>query len=84
MQELTIRIITDDDVKRLLAAVGVDRDVSAEDYARPFGELEIDSLARMEVAARIQEDFGVDVEADLTEEQTLAGMKELVNRQLAA
>ncbi|WP_084963794.1 acyl carrier protein [Thermoactinospora rubra] len=73
---------TDDTVRDLLISVGLDRESAGEAWERSFEELGLDSLARVEIATRIQDRFGVDVEADLTAEATPATLKKLVAERL--
>lgn len=81
---MSVQLFDNDNVRLLLEAVGLGSAVSAADYDRSFDELELDSLARIEIATRIHDSYGIDVEDELTAEQTPAGMKTLVNAQLAA
>ncbi|MBT2208983.1 MULTISPECIES: acyl carrier protein [Actinomadura] len=70
--------ITDADVLELLVAVGLDRAAGAESLARSFEDLNLDSLARMEIATRIQDRYDIDVEEDLTAELTPEGLRRMV------
>ncbi|GIG92078.1 acyl carrier protein [Plantactinospora endophytica] len=76
--------LTDDDVRGLLLAVGASPAVAAGDLTRSFEELELDSLARIEIASRVKDRFGVEVEDDLTPSETPIGLQRLVNARLAA
>jgi acyl carrier protein len=71
-------------LKALLQAVGLDAGTGAEDYALSFDELGLDSLARVEIAARIRDAHGVDVEQEITPQLTPLELEELVNRRVAA
>ncbi|MEU8382918.1 acyl carrier protein [Streptosporangium sp. NPDC048865] len=75
---------TDENVRELLLAVGLDPAAGDAALERSFGELDLDSLARVEIATRIQDRFGVDVEERLTADVTPSLMRELVNERLAA
>lgn len=76
--------LTDDDLRQLLLAVGLDAATAVpESYQQSFTELDLDSLARVEIASRIQDQFGVEIEPDLTAEATPAGIRDLVNDRLA-
>ncbi|GAB3744503.1 acyl carrier protein [Microlunatus parietis] len=76
--------LTDDDLRQLLLAVGLDAATAVpESYQRSFTDLDLDSLARVEIASRIQDQFGVEIEPDLTAEATPAGIRDLVNDRLA-
>ncbi|EKX66895.1 acyl carrier protein [Streptomyces ipomoeae] len=74
--------ITESDVRQLLVAVGVSPATAGRDLDRSFEELGMDSLARIEIASRVMERFGVEVEEDLTAQETPAGMRQLVNQRL--
>ncbi|MGK5552519.1 acyl carrier protein [Actinomadura kijaniata] len=76
--------LTVDDIQALLVAVGADGAVTAADHGRTFEDLDLDSLARFEIATRIQDRFGVNVEDDITAESTPADVLGLVNDRLAA
>jgi acyl carrier protein len=58
--------LTDDEVKTLLVAVGAEPDLRPADLDRTFEDLDLDSLARAEFAARIKQRTSVDIEDDLT------------------
>ncbi|WP_433429243.1 phosphopantetheine-binding protein [Nonomuraea sp. CA-141351] len=73
---------TDHDLRKLLAAVGLDQSLSESELSRSFEELGLDSLARMEIATRIQDDHDVDVEADLTADNTPEDLMRMVNARL--
>lgn len=81
---MAFETFSDEDARAVLLAVGADPSVSPGEYTMSFDELGLDSLARMEIASRIQDRFGVDVEEDLCAERTPAEMKHLVNELLAA
>ncbi|SDR31263.1 acyl carrier protein [Thermostaphylospora chromogena] len=74
---------TDDTVRDLLVSVGLDRDTAADAWERSFEELGLDSLAAVEIATRIQDRFGVDIEEHLTPQSTPAIVKKLVTERLA-
>ncbi|REE97574.1 phosphopantetheine-binding protein [Thermomonospora umbrina] len=71
---------TDADVRQVLHAVGV----PADDHHLTFEQLDVDSLALMEMATRIMRSHGVDIEELLTPDRTPAAMKALVNDLLSA
>lgn len=85
-KELITMALTDDVVRDLLVSVGLDRDTAGDSLTmeRDFEALGLDSLARMEIATRIQERFGVDIEDKLTADATPALMKKLVTGRLAS
>jgi acyl carrier protein len=56
---------TEDDMRALLIKVGLNP-VPANALERSFAELELDSLARIEIATRLRESHGADVESELT------------------
>lgn len=64
-------------VEELLRSVG--SPISDNDDGRTFGEIGVDSLARMEISKRVQDDYGADIEARLTEETTPAGLREMIS-----
>jgi acyl carrier protein len=74
---------TDDVVRDLLISVGLDPETAAQAWERTFAELDLDSLARVEIATRIQDRFGIDIEESLTEDATPAQLKKLVTERLA-
>ncbi|MEU4242872.1 acyl carrier protein [Actinoplanes sp. NPDC026619] len=77
-------VFTDEDVRALLAAVGADQALGAAEYSRSFEDLDLDSLARVEIASRVKTRFGIDIGDDLVAELSPAGMKHLVNNRLGA
>ncbi|WP_436756902.1 SAM-dependent methyltransferase [Streptosporangium sp. V21-05] len=83
-QGTTTMPFTDENVRELLLAVGLDPGTGDDALERSFDELDLDSLARVEIATRIQDRFGVDVEEQLTAEATPSLMRELVTERLAA
>lgn len=74
--------LSDEQVRELLVAVGAGAGVTVDDFTKSFEDLELDSLARTEIASRIQARFGVDVDEELTATETPAGMRVLVNHRL--
>lgn len=64
------------EVEDLLHAVGTM--VSARDDGTPFGELGVDSLARIEICKRVQDRYGSDIENLLTEDTTPAALREII------
>jgi acyl carrier protein len=56
---------TEDEMKALLLKVGLNP-VPADALNSTFATLVLDSLARIEIATRIQESYGVDLEPALT------------------
>jgi acyl carrier protein len=76
-------MLTEKDVRELLVTVGVSPLDAGGDLGRSFEDLELDSLARLELASQIKERAGVEVEEDLTPQQTPTGMQQLVNQRLA-
>ncbi|HYS41723.1 MAG TPA: acyl carrier protein [Pseudonocardiaceae bacterium] len=74
--------LSDGRVRELLLAVGASPDVGTGDFGSSFDDLGLDSLARTEMASRIKDELGVDIEDELTAELTPSGMRELVGRSL--
>ncbi|WP_181763846.1 acyl carrier protein [Streptomyces albidus (ex Kaewkla and Franco 2022)] len=69
---------------REAAGEGDDVDLGGDIARTPFGELEFDSLALMEMAARIKQEHGVEVpDDDLPELKTPQMMLDYVNAQPA-
>ena len=81
---MTREIFTDEDVRELLVIVGMGPSVTSQVYGMSFDVLELDSLARVEIASRVRDRFGVDVEEQLTADATPAYLKQLVNQRLSA
>jgi acyl carrier protein len=75
--------MTDDDIRVLLLAVGLEAGVGPETYSSTFDALQLDSLARMEIASRIQSRYGLDIEELITERITPLDVKDIVNQRLA-
>jgi acyl carrier protein len=75
-------ILTQEEVREMLVAVGAAHSLTSEDHGRSFDDLDLDSLARTELAARIRDRYGIDIEDELTEEASPAVMRDLVNRRL--
>ncbi|PRX02695.1 UNVERIFIED_ORG: minimal PKS acyl carrier protein [Actinomadura viridilutea] len=69
-------------MQALLRAVGA-AGAAPGDRGRTFEELGLDSLARFEIASRIKNRYGVDVESEITAETSPAGLRDLVNSRLA-
>jgi len=74
--------LTESDVRHLLIAVGVSPSAAEGSLDSSFEELGMDSLARMEIASRLQDRFGIEVEEELTAQETPAGIRQLVNLRL--
>ncbi|TMR95157.1 acyl carrier protein [Nonomuraea basaltis] len=70
---------TEADLRALLLAVGLGP--AQDDYTLTFEQLELDSLARVEIATRIEDRFGLILE--IAAEQSPAQVAELVNTSLA-
>lgn len=77
--------LTEDEMKALLRRVGLNP-MPAGALAATFAELSLDSLARIEIATRIQESHGVNLEHLLATgtELTPGGVMAMVNDELAA
>jgi acyl carrier protein len=72
--------LSDSRVRELLLAVGASPDITPVDFETSFDDLGLDSLARTEIASRIKDQLGVDIEEELTAELTPSGMRELLGR----
>ncbi|MBP2708258.1 acyl carrier protein [Microbispora sp. RL4-1S] len=69
---------TDEDLRTLLLAVGLAP--TQDDYSLTFDELQLDSLARVELATRIEDRYGVALEIDA--DQSPRVVANLVNADL--
>ncbi|MBB1253383.1 acyl carrier protein [Streptomyces alkaliterrae] len=78
------RSFADDVVRQMLQAVGIGQDAltGGDVLTQSFEDLGLDSLARVEMASRIQDRFGVDVEEELTGDTSPAELQRLVNTRL--
>lgn len=74
--------LTENDVRQLLVAVGVDPLAAEGGLDSSFEELGMDSLARLEIAGRLLDRYGITVEDELTPHETPAGIRQLVNLRL--
>lgn len=63
-------LFSDADMSALLIAVGVEAPAPPQIFDSSFDELEIDSLGRTELATRVADRFGVDVEENMLPETT--------------
>jgi acyl carrier protein len=81
---VTPNLFTEADVQDLLTAVGMEPAASSQAHSLSFDALDLDSLARMEIASRIRGRFGIEVEEELTADTTPEYMKDFVNQRLAA
>jgi acyl carrier protein len=81
---MTLHMFDEAAMNELLAAVGAEAAGDASLHSCSFEEMDLDSLARMEIAGRIQDRYGVEVEEELTAECTPAALVVLVNQRLAA
>ena len=84
----TVTVLSIADIRRILIeSAGFDGapDPSGDISDTPFEELGYDSLALMESAARIQQDFGIRIPDDeITEVETPGALLDLVNAGLSA
>lgn len=76
------QLFTDHLLREQLLAVGADRGLSSDDLDRTFEALGLDSLARVEFAARVQDRFGLDVEEHVVPECTPNEIRNLVQNRL--
>jgi hypothetical protein len=76
--------VSDKDLIELLLAVGADRGITAADFDRTFEELELDSLARAEFAAKLQDRTGVDAEERTGADATPGEIRRIVLGELPA
>jgi acyl carrier protein len=75
--------VSDAELVRALLAVGADRDLTVIDFDRTFEELDLDSLARAELTARLRERSGVDVEHHVTATATPNQVRRFVRDELS-
>ncbi|WP_405730826.1 phosphopantetheine-binding protein [Streptomyces sp. NBC_01537] len=75
---------SDSDLATLLLAVGAEPPVGPGVFEDSFRDLDLDSLARTEIAARVVERWGVDVEERLTPETTPTQLRLMVEGEVAA
>lgn len=80
---MAVRELTEQEVHELLVRVGVSRAAVADSLDRTFEDLELDSLARIQIASQIKDRFGVDVEEELSAQVTPGALRRLVNQRLA-
>ncbi|MDX6345451.1 MAG: acyl carrier protein [Streptomyces sp.] len=78
-----LREFTDSDLAGLLLAVGAEPPVGAGVFDDSFRDLDLDSLARTEIAARVVERWAVDVEERLTPETTPTQLRRMVEEAVA-
>jgi acyl carrier protein len=67
---MSTTLLSDADMSALLITVGVEAPADPQIFDSSFEELEIDSLGRTELATRVADRFGVDVEEALFPETT--------------
>ncbi|WP_240677818.1 phosphopantetheine-binding protein [Actinacidiphila soli] len=78
-----LREFTDSDLAGLLLAVGAEPPVGPGVFDDSFRDLDLDSLARTEIAARVVERWAVDVEEHLTPETTPTQLRRMVEEAVA-
>ncbi|MEV8635690.1 acyl carrier protein [Streptosporangium sp. NPDC051023] len=76
--------VSDHDLINLLLAVGAERDITAADFDQTFEDLGLDSLARAEFAAKLQERTGVDAEEQTTADVTPNAIRQIVLAETSA
>lgn len=79
-----VRALSDEDFRTLLLGIGLDRRKGPESWSTTFTDLDLDSLARVELASRIKTLTGVEVEDRITADSTPAEILELVNTLVGA
>jgi heme-degrading monooxygenase HmoA/acyl carrier protein len=73
-----------DELTGMLAAVGLDPALGEAALARTLEALDLDSLARVELASRIKSRYGIDIEDEITPESTPADVEQLISTRLSA
>jgi minimal PKS acyl carrier protein len=81
---MSSEIVADHELLEVLLAVGADRKISAADFDRSFEDLELDSLARAEFAAKLRDRSGVDTDEWATAEATPNKVRRIVSDHLSA
>lgn len=76
---LTEHRITDGDLAALLLAVGAEPPVGPGVFADSFQALDLDSLARSQIATLVAERWGVDVESQLGPGTTPEELRRLID-----
>ncbi|MER7817955.1 acyl carrier protein [Streptomyces sp. NPDC096153] len=73
-----------DELTGMLTAVGLDPGLGGAALTRSFEALDLDSLARVELASRIKSRYGIDIEEEITPESTPADVEQLIAARLPA
>ncbi|MGW1955706.1 phosphopantetheine-binding protein [Streptomyces sp. NPDC001920] len=68
----------------MLTSVGLDPDLGEAAFDKTFEALDLDSLARVELASRIKSRYGIDIEEEITPESTPADVERMVSARLSA
>ncbi|BCJ56168.1 hypothetical protein Asp14428_76430 [Actinoplanes sp. NBRC 14428] len=76
-------VLSDQTVIDLLIAVGASPAVTTGDFDSTFEDLDLDSLARAEFAARVKQHSGVEVEDAVHDDSTPNSIRRLVFASLA-
>jgi len=76
-------VLSDQTITDMLVAVGASPALTPADFDLTFDELDLDSLARAEFAARIKRLSGVEVEDSLLDDSTPNSVRRLVFDALA-
>lgn len=75
--------LSDRNVIDMLVAVGADPTVGPADFDTTFEDLDLDSLARAEFAARAKQLTGVDIEDSVLDDSTPNSVRRQIARMLA-
>lgn len=70
--------LTDSQLVEMLVSVGAEPDTAPTGFDLSFEDLDLDSLSRAELAARLKSRFGVEVEESLTPDTTPNQMRGLL------
>jgi quercetin dioxygenase-like cupin family protein/acyl carrier protein len=81
---MSTEILSDGQLTEMLVAVGAEPDLVPASLDTSFDDLELDSLSRAELAARLKSRYGVDVESALTPDTTPNEMRGLLGAALSA
>lgn len=77
-------VVSDADLIEVLIAVGADRRITVVDFDRSFEDLELDSLARAEFAAKLRDRSGVDTDDVASPDSTPNEIRRIVLDELSA
>ncbi|CAL9563394.1 phosphopantetheine-binding protein [Streptomyces sp. ICN988] len=80
---MTHQPLTDEQLRSALVATGVNPAISDAELARSFEELGLDSLARLEIATRVQDLVGLDMEDQIGPDTSPRALQRGIAQRLA-